>query len=165
MQHDLDTLKNELPAYLESQGVLVFYGESRLEEGNRVVMWDVDRRPDYHEFVECAQRLGVKLMVLHAREFDQQNINDVVEELADSEIPVAERRDLERRLKKLENYTGFTSQIELSFDHQDRVYMFETRSEFMNELLSIMGDIESWYPEAEEGEEEDPLSGGFFSRN
>jgi len=165
MQPDLDSLKNELPPYLESRGVVIFHGESRLTDDGSVVMWDAEKRPDFREFVECSQRLGVKVIVLHTRGFEQQNIDDVNEELADCEMPQPERRDMERRLKKLQPYTGFTSQIEISFDFESRVYMFEARSEFMNELLSIMNDIDLWMPAGEESEEEDPMTGGFFSRN
>ncbi|MBZ2178173.1 MAG: hypothetical protein ACK58M_06485 [Acidobacteriota bacterium] len=166
MHPDLDTLKNELPPYLESRGMIVFHGESRLSDQGGVVMWDVERRPDFREFIECTQRLGVKLVVLHAREFEQQSIDDVMEELAESEMPQPERREMERRLKKLTPYTGFTSQIEISFDYEDKVYMYEARSEFMNELLSIMSDIDLWLPPGEESEEDDgPMGGGFFSRN
>jgi hypothetical protein len=44
--------------------------------------------------------------------------------------------------------------------------MYEARSEFMNELLSIMSDIDLWLPPGEESEEDDgPMGGGFFSRN
>ena len=143
----------------------MFHGESRLSEHGNVVMWDVERRPDFREFIECSQRLGVKLVVLHSREFEQQNIDDVSEELADCEMPQPERREMERRLKKLAPYTGFTSQIEISFDYEDKIYMYEARSEFMNELLSIMNDIDLWLPPGTEGEEEDPMGGGYFSRN
>lgn len=165
MHPDLDTLKNELPPYLESRGIVVFHGESRLSEHGDVIMWDVERRPDFRDFIECSQRLGVKLVVLHAREFEQQSIDDVSEELSDCEMPQPERREMERRLKKLAPYTGFTSQIEISFDYEDKVYMYEARSEFMNELLAIMNDIDLWLPPGVEGEEEDPMGGGFFSRN
>ena len=112
MQPDLDSLKNELPPYLESRGVVIFHGESRLTDDGSVVMWDVEKRPDFREFIECSQRLGVKVIVL-----------------------------------------------------QNRVYMFEARSEFMNDLLSIMSDIDLWMPAGEDSEEEDPMTGGFFSRN
>jgi hypothetical protein len=165
MHPDLDTLKNELPPYLESRGIVTFHGESRLEEDGGTIMWDVERRPDFREFVECSQRLGIKVIVVHTREFEQQNIDDVSEELADCEMPAPERRDLERRLKKLQPYTGFTSQIEISFDYEGKVYMYEARSEFMNELLVIVNDIDLWMPAQVEGEEEDPLAGGFYSRN
>ena len=47
MQPDLDSLKNELPPYLESRGVVIFHGESRLTDDGSVVRWDVEKRPDF----------------------------------------------------------------------------------------------------------------------
>src|SRR5258708_6923356 len=154
MQPNLDELKTEIPPYLESRGFVVFHGVSRIREDGGVVYWDAVRRPEYKEFLDCAAKLGIKLLVMHVREFEKENLSDVQSELEDSMLPHSERRDLERRLKALTPYEGFTATIELSFDFEEKVYMFEVRSEFMNELLNIMGEVDSSYYPTEEPEDD-----------
>lgn len=164
MHPDLDNLKSEVPPYLDQHGFVAFHGISRITEDNMVVFWDTARRPDYREFLDCAAKLGVKVIVLHAREFDEQTLADLQAEIQDSQLPPSEYRDLERRVAALKAYTGFTAAMEMSFDHDGQTYMFEVRSEFMNELLAIMNELDDTFVEPDPGEE-DALGGGFYSRN
>lgn len=164
MHPDLDTLITEVPAYLDSHGFATFHGLSRIAEDKPVVLWDTARRPGYQEFLDCADRLGVKVIVLHTRSFDEQTLADLQAEIEEGQLPHNEQRDLERRLHALKAYTGFTAALELSFDWAGAIYMYEVRSEFMNELLSIMNDLDDSFLEQDPGEE-GSLGGGFYSRN
>lgn len=167
MNPDLDKLKNELPPELESRGFVVFHGVSRADEENGVVTWDAVSRPDHADFLDCANKLGVKVVVLHTRAFEQSSLDDLQDELEAADLPPSERRELERRLKALKPYTGFTANLELSFDYNGSIYLYEIRSEFMNELLNIMSEIDTgFYPGGDFGDDPDsPAGGGFFSRN
>jgi hypothetical protein len=168
MQPDLDKLKTQLPPELESRGFVVFHGLSRADDETGAVMWDTAQRPDYAEFLDCAGKLGMKVIVLNTRPFEQTAIEDLQDELESLEFPPAERRDLERRLKALKPYTGFTSNLELSFDYNGAVYVYEVRSEFMNEFLSIMSEVDVGIFPGGSIDDEDPDAppgGGFFSRN
>lgn len=167
MNADLDKLRNELQPLLEQRGFVVFHGASRMNEEDGIVFWDSDRHPDYHEFLECAEKLSVKVIVVHTREFEKESIDDVQAEIEDSTLPPAERRELERRLKALKPYTGFTSNVELSFDYAGGTYMYELRSESMTELLNIMSELDSGYYTGEDTDDDDEPNppGGFYSRN
>ena len=111
MQPDLDKLKTQLPPELESRGFVVFHGLSRAEVESGVVMWDTLQHPEYNAFLECASKLSVKVIVLNTRELEKTAIYDVQEELEAGEMAPSERRDLERRLKALKPYTGFTANL------------------------------------------------------
>ena len=168
MQPDLDKLKTQLPAEIESRGFVVFHGQSRAELDSGVVFWDTAQQPNYSAFLDSAQKLNIKVLVLNTRALEKAALDDVQEELDAFELPREERRELERRLKALRPYCGFTGTIELSFDYTGIVYIFELRSEFMNELLAIMSELDNGlYPPAGGfgDEEPDPGPGGFFSRN
>jgi hypothetical protein len=169
MAVDLDHLKTDIPAYLESRGFVAFHGVSRSASGARLVAWDVPRRPDYREFLDVAAKIGIKIAVLYSREFERTNVEDVLAELEESDVPPSERRDYEHRLHRLLVYEGFTCALELSFDYEDRIYLYEVRAEWFNELLDIMADIDSWYgtggSDEDETSEDDGPVGGYFSRN
>lgn len=166
MNPDLDKLKNELPAELEKRGFVVFRGVSRADEENSVINWDTVGHPGHENFLDCASKLGAKVIVFHTREFEQSSLDDLHDELEAADLPPTERRELERRLKALKPYTGFTANLEMSFDFSGNIYLYEIRSEFMNELLNIMSEIDTgFYPGGDFGDEPDEPAGGFFSRN
>lgn len=169
MSPDLDQLKNQLPIELESQGFVVFHGLSRAEEESGAVLWDTAQRPEYQDFLKCASKLAVKVIVFNTRELEKQNIDDLQDELEALDMAPSERRDLDRRLKALRPYTGFTSNLELSFDYNGTIYLYEIRSEFMNEFLAIMNEVDSGLFPPNNFEDDDPDatpgSGGYFSRN
>jgi hypothetical protein len=58
-------------------------------------------------------------------------------------------------------YEGFTCQIELSFDHAQRTYVFEVRTDWFDEMNDLVDRIEGFYQD--EGDE-NPLS-GYYSNN
>ena len=168
MQPDLDKLKTQLPPELESRGFVVFHGLPRANEENAVVMWDTAQRPDHNEFLVCAGKLGVKVIVVNSRQLEKTALDDVHEEIESLDLPPSERRELDRRLKALRPYTGFTANIELSFDYNGAIYLYQVHSEFMTEFLSIMGEVDDGIFPGGAFEDDDPDSppgGGFFSRN
>lgn len=167
MHPDLDKLKTQLPSELESRGFVVFHGLSRADEESGVVMWDTAQRPDYLEFLDCAAKLGIKIIVLNSRPLEKSSIEDVQDELEALDMAPSERRDLERRLKALKPYTGFTANLELSFDYSGAIYVYEIRSEFMNEFLNIMSEVDTGiFPGGDFDDDSDaPPGGSFFSRN
>jgi hypothetical protein len=167
MLPDLDKLKTQLPPELESRGFVVFHGLPRADEESGAVLWDTAQRPDYLEFLDCAGKLGIKVIVLNSRPFEQTSLDDVSDELEALDMAPSERRDLERRLKALKPYTGFTANLEMSFDYNGAVYVYEIRSEFMNEFLSIMSEVDTGiFPGGFEDDGPDTTPGGsFFSRN
>ncbi len=160
---NLDKLRTEIEESLTANGFIVFYGYSRLSETHASVHWDCERYPDYKPFLEAARGCGIKLIVYHHREFSSEYIDDAMERLETADLPRDEKRTLERRLRELNTYEGFTCALELSFDCCGRMYVYERRTEWYDELMDILDDIDATLPE-EEDEDEGPIS-GYFSRN
>lgn len=163
MKPNLDVLRPEIEMYLEESGVAVFYGYSRSLESAPAVYWDCEQFPDYRLFVQAARAAGAKLMVFHQREFFSEQVDEALEKLHTCELPPQEARQLEERLNELRAYEGSVCAIELSFDHEGRVYLFDLRTEWYDEFSEIQDEIHLLVPDPDE-EDDSPIS-GYFSRN
>lgn len=164
MRPNLDTLRHEIEQHLESRGLAVFRSYPRTDpEGsaNGAIYWDSENHPDYREFVEAACAAGARFLTLHARELTADIVETALAQLPDTDLERDERRALDTRLNELRAYEGFTCQIELSFDHAQRTYIFEVRTEWFDELNDLVEQIE--YSYQDEGDE-NPLS-GYYSNN
>jgi hypothetical protein len=163
MKPNLDVLRPEIQLYLEESGLAVFYGYSRTLESAPAVHWDCDQFPDYRLFVQAARAAGAKLMVFHQREFFSEQIEETLEKLHACELAPQEARQLEERLNHLRAYEGSVCAIELSFDHEGRVYLFDLRTEWYDEFSEIQDEIHLLVPDPDE-DDDSPIS-GYFSRN
>jgi hypothetical protein len=163
MSLNLDELKNEVLKYMEAEAFVVFHGYSRLADSDSFVAWDTDRAPDYHAFLSAAKKAGVNMVVYHFREFSATHLEDVADRLEDSDLTADERRGIERRVRDLRNYEGFTCALELSFDYQGRVYLFNLRAEWYDDYLDLVEELDAAIPD--DDEDEDDSMGGYYSRN
>ncbi len=163
MKPNLDSLKTEIEQYLEESGVAVFYGHSRMLESTSSVYWDCEKYPDYRLFIKAARTAGAQVIVFHQREFTSEQVTDAIERLSDCNLPRNESGVLERRLNALRMYDGFICVIELSFDHQSRVFIFDLHTEWHDEYMDIMDEIHMLDAEAED--DNDPPMSGYFSKN
>jgi len=162
MKPNLDILKPEIELYLEEAGLAVFYGYSRPLESATAVYWDCEQYPDYRLFVQSARSAGAKLIVFHQREFFSEHIDEAIEKLHACELPPQEARRFEEQLTDLRAYEGSVSAIELSFDHEGRVYLFDLRTEWFDEFAELIEDIQLLVPDP--SDDDSPIS-GYFSRN
>ncbi|MDP2996826.1 MAG: hypothetical protein Q8N47_05005 [Bryobacterales bacterium] len=164
MKLDLDHLKAEMEERLKARNFVVFRGHSRMAGSSPFVYWDNQQYPDFRMFLDTAEQAGVRLIVFHNRPFSLDYIDDAMERLEAAELPLDDQRPLERRLNALRAYEGFTCLLELSFDHQGRIYYFSLRTEWYEDLLDILDEIDASCPDQEEEAGEEPM-GGYFSRN
>ena len=164
MRHDLDTLKNEIDAAFAGGNFVVFHGLGR-EDATPPVRWDVEHYPDPKAFLDAATKAGVKMIVFHHREFQRGTVEETLDDLQTADLPREDQRDLERRLRKLSDYEGFTCTIELSFQSEGVVYMYETAAPWFDEFISIFDQIQDYLDAGEDegGAEPGPL--GYFSKN
>lgn len=166
MSVNLDILKKEILETLEADGFVVFRGYSRLADSDSFVAWDTDRHADYRQFLAAAKNAGEKLMVYHYREFSAGHLDDAFERLEECSLDVEEHRTLERRLREMKAYEGFTCAVELSFDHQGRIYLFNLRSDWYEDYLDLIEEIDAATPGAEDDDDDGGNSiGGYYSRN
>jgi hypothetical protein len=164
MKQNLDSLKTEILEELRAQGFVVFNGYSRLTDSVATVYWDTSRHPDFRDYLATAKAAGVKLVTFHHREFSSDPVEDALERLEDYELPPEDKRSLDRRLRDFLPYQGFTCALELSFDHQGRVYMFDLHTDWYGEFLDTVDEIDGSAPEEGEEDDEGPI-GGYYSRN
>ncbi|MBL8230277.1 MAG: hypothetical protein JNL98_17435 [Bryobacterales bacterium] len=163
MKPNLDTLKKEMHEHLATLNIAVFRGIVADLHRQGLVLWDVRREPDFRKFIECGRQLGVKMMLLSHGELDPAMIEDAVEKLGETDLPRDEQRSIERRLKELKPFAGFTCSVELSFEYQNRFYLFDLRTEWYEELLELMDQIDLSVTDGEMDDEEDDSM--YFSRN
>lgn len=163
MNLNLDTLKTEVLEYLQAEGFVVFHGYSRLADTDSFVAWDTDRMPDFRTFLSAAKKAGVSLVVYNFRGFTQGHVDEAAERLEGCELSAEERRNLERRLRELRVHEASTCALELSFDFQGRVYLFNVRSEWYEDYLDLLEEIDAARPD--EDDEDDDSIGGYYSRN
>jgi hypothetical protein len=167
MKANLDTLRTEIRDYLESRGLAVFHGLPRAFDERTAVYWNTPQYNDYRAFATAAETSGVKLIALNALEFNESVIDSALEQLQEHEMPLNERRPIEKRLRELRAYSGFTCQIELSFDLAPRVYVFDLRTEWFDELNDMLDSIDESF-EGEQDDDEGDVGephAGYFSKN
>jgi hypothetical protein len=164
MRPNLDALHREIQHHLETRGLAVFRSYPRADSDSSLtgaVFWDVENHPDYREFVEAAFAAGVRMVSLYAREFTSDVLETALAHLSETDLERDERKAVDVRLNEMRAYEGFTCQIELSFDHAQRTYVFEVRTEWFDELNDLVERIEYSY---QDEEDENPLS-GYYSNN
>jgi hypothetical protein len=164
MRPNLDSLRRDIQQHLESRGMAVFRSYPRADSESSLpgaVYWDSENYPNYQEFVEAAWAAGVRMVTLYAREFTSDIVENALAQLSDTELERDEQRAIEARLNEIRAYEGFTCQIELSFDHAQRTYVFDLRTDWFEELSELAERIEDSYQD--EGDE-NPLS-GYYSNN
>jgi hypothetical protein len=161
---NLDTLKQEVLEYLEAAGFAVFHGHPGGLEGQPAVLWDTKHQPDYRMFLEVARKAGINLVVYGTREFEAADLDELLAELEDCDLTREERRDYESRLRELRIFEGVTCSLDLAFDHNSRLYVYEVQPDWYEEFLGVEDEIASRMADEEDVDEGDSL-GGYFSKN
>ena len=147
MRPNLDSLTEEILQYLESEHFIVFRARERMTDESRVVEWDTDRTPDFRPYLDCALKLGVRLLHFHAKEFHSGFREEAKQQLEETDLPRERKRDIERRIEELTLYEGFICAIEMSFDFEERSYCFDIETEWFEEWQDILDEIEDAMPE------------------
>ena len=164
MDVNLDTLKREILDHLGSAGFAVFQSSPGALEGFPLVIWDSDHHPDYQNFLEVARQIGTKLILFATREFEAADIDDLISQLDDCELSREERREYESRLREVRIFEGVTCSLELAFDYNSRMYVYEVQPDWYEEFLGLEEEIVSRMSD-EEGLEDGDSLGGYFSKN
>lgn len=163
MAIDLETLTAEIESYIQEVGIPVFYGHSRMLDLPVQVYWDIERRPDFRQFVDTGRMAGAKLIVFAHETFSLDEIDEALDELEDSRIGWEEKHTFEKRIRDLQAYEGFTCALELSFEIEGSVYVFQMRTEWYETLKDILTELEA--TSALEGDEDQGPMPGYFSKN
>jgi hypothetical protein len=164
MALDLETLRTEMLAYLRNSGIPVFHAAHRGFDPLKQVHWDVDNHPDYRAFLAVAKQAGAKLIHFFHHTLSGAQIDMALEELEETDLTREEKRNYEKRLRKIRDYEGFTSAIELSFSVENMFYVFELETEWYTSLTEILAEIDAMSEDEDDEVGGDSL-GGYFSNN
>jgi hypothetical protein len=162
---NLDTLKREILEYLDASGLAVFHGRPGGLDGQSLVLWDTDRHPDYQMFLDVAQKSEVHVVIFASREFQATDVDELLAQLDDLELTREDKRDYENRLRDLRIHEGVTCSLELAFDYQSRLYVYEMQPDWYDEFLSVEDELMSLIADHEDMDDDDEPLGGYFSKN
>ncbi len=168
MTIDLDSLKEEVLQHLAAEGFAVFRSQAGSLEGLPMVSWDTAGHGDYQAFLQVAKTIGARVIVFGHREFEAEEIDEALEQLEECEFGRDERRSIERSLSDLRRFIGSTCTLEMAFDHQGRMYVFELVTDWfqtfaeMSELLMAASAADL---EEDDEDESDSSFGGYYSKN
>jgi hypothetical protein len=164
MKTNLDSLKDEMESYLTDNNFILFRGFSRRLGDMPEVEWDTRQYPDYKQFLKVAKQLESRLIVFHHREFMAGLIDDAVDEL-ETRYNYDEDGSIGRRLNELRVYEGFTCALELSFEHDGTLFVFEMHAPWYDEYREICDELDVVGEDDPDDEEPDETLGGYYSRN
>jgi len=160
---NLDTLKREILSYLEGRDYAVFRSAPGTLDGSQMVLWDAENYPDYQMFLEAATKVGVKLILFATREFTPEDISDLLEQIEELNLDRDQQRDYQNRLRELHRYEGQTCSLELAFNHDSRLYVYEMQPDWYEEYLTIEDEVAASM--AEDDLDDGGSLGGYFSKN
>lgn len=164
MDLNLETLKDEILRYLENSEFAVFRSLSGGLEGLPIISWETERFPDYRMFLDTARKAGEKLVCFATREVTEEEVDEAVEELEAADLSREDRREFESRIKGARAQIGVTCSLELAFDHNAHMYVYELRPDWYEDFLEAQDELASMIPVSDSGPETDGL-GGFYSNN
>ena len=163
MDLNLDTLKREILDYLESRDLAVFRSTPGTLEDPQMVLWDTEHYPDYRMFLDTAIKTSVKMILFATREFEAGDIDDLLEQIEDLEMDRERQRDYQARMRKLRIHEGVTCSLELAFNHNSSLYVYELQPDWYEDFLTIEDEIAAGM--AEDDLDEGGSLGGYFSKN
>jgi hypothetical protein len=162
---NLDTLKHEIPSYLEANGFAVYRSRPGALEGFPLVLWDIEKHPDYQAFVEVARKTGTAIILFATREFEAADIDELVEQVESLELSRDEQRDYEKRLREFRGYEGVTCSLELAFDYNSRLYVYELQPDWYEDFVNVEEELMSRMGDDDDEDDDDHPLGGYYSRN
>ena len=163
MDLNLDTLKREILDYLDSAEFAVFHSSPGGLEGLPMVLWDTEHHPDYQMFLDVAKKSGARLVLFATREFESSDLDDLIGQLDECDLTREEKRDYESRLREMRIFEGVTCSLELAFDYNSRLYVYEVQPDWYDDFLSVEDEIVSRMSD-DDMDDGDSLP-GYFSKN
>lgn len=167
MATDLETLRGEVEKFVDESQITAFFGFAG-PTTLPMVFWDTRREPDFRAFVRTAERAGVRMIVIDRHNFLLDEIDDIREQIEESDLTREEKRSLERRISAVQKFEGFTSRLELTFILEGRLYIYHVEAEWYRMWEEIVDEVEALTGgDTDEDEDDDGEGGmsGYFSAN
>ena len=165
MDQNLDTLKQEMLDELREGGFAAFFSESRHADPETAIFWDTESYPDFRDFLRCASQLQVPLIVMHARAFREDEIEDAFQDLEESTIEGEEKEEMAASFREMNVFAGLVGSLDLSFDYEGRTYFYYLEADWYREFLDLRDEIDVVTYGSTFDEEPGDSMGGYFSKN
>jgi len=124
---DLTTLKDDMTAFIEGQGMRRFFGYVESEEVPSV-LWDSSQNPDgWKDFVELAKAASTPFLTMHSWALDREELDRISQRLSEGEY--VNEEDMEEA-RWLRTYVGKTGFVQLGWAYQGCVFVYEASAEW-----------------------------------
>jgi hypothetical protein len=160
---NLEPLKREILAYLDASEFAVFHSSPGGLDSLPMVLWDSERYPDYRMFLEVARKAGVKIVLFASCELEAADLDELKDQIEEADLTREQQRECQARLRDLRVHEGVTCSIELAFDFNSRIYIYELQPDWYDDFVNLEEEIMAHVPDSEE--DEDGSLGGYYSKN
>ena len=80
-------------------------------------------------------------------------------------MPRDDRREYAKALGEFREHTGATCSIELAFQYETHFYLYEARSDWYDEFVSVNDEVMAFGAVDDDEVDSDGGLGGFYSKN
>jgi hypothetical protein len=160
---NLDLLKHEVLKYLEDEGFAVFHSSPGGLDRQQMVLWNSETYPDYRMFIDVARKAGGKIVLFATDQLESSDLDDLKSQIEECDLSRDDRRELESRLRAFRKYEGATCTLEIGFDHEGRLYVFDVQPDWYDEFVELEDEIVEHLTDDDDLDDE-PL-GGYYSKN
>ena len=138
MDLNLDTLKREILGYLEARDFAVFRSSpGHASKAPSMVLWDSENHPDYQMFLECRDQDRRQADPVRHAASSKPTISTTAGAARRARTSIAtSSATTSARLRELRSYEGVTCSLELAFDHDSSLYVYELQPDWYEEFLS-----------------------------
>ncbi len=140
MPDDLTSVRDDMTAFIEGQGMKRFHGY--VGEDVQTVVWDANGNPDaWKDFVELAKFSGASFLTMSEVTLDREDLDYLIERLRTANFPDDE--DIEEA-RWLRNYIGKTGFIQLGWPHQGIMFLYEVSTEWYERYQHLLDLVEDF---------------------
>jgi len=126
MVDDLQSLRDDMTAFIEGHGMKRFFGYVDPIEV-QCVKWGDEKPDSWKDFVELAKAADCSFITMHAWALQRNELDDLIEQLRDASHVSEDEREEARWLQAHLGQTGF---IQLGFAYQGTMFVHESACEW-----------------------------------
>lgn len=132
---DLASLKDDMIAFIEGQGMRRFPGYVDYEDVSSV-LWKAEDNPDgWKDFVELAKAAGAPFLTMDSWRLKREELDEMIQRIADAGFTNDEDVEDARWLRTYAGKTGF---VQLGFSHQGVMMVYEVSTEWYNRYQRLI---------------------------
>lgn len=134
MPDDLTSVKDDMTAFIEGQGMKRFHGY--VGEDVQTVVWDANGNPEaWKDFVELAKFAGAPFLTMSEVTLDREDLDYLIERLRTANFPDDE--DIEEA-RWLRTYVGNTGFLQLGWAYQGTIFVYEVSTQWYDRYQRLV---------------------------